>query len=175
MIRESLPQVLTLFSFTVDSQSSASAISLPSSQMSFWTYAWQVNRSVNNLNPLTTFPYKHYTATNHTFTPYTCTNIHTHMHTHKHTITQTFNRDTNVLAYIYILPIRTVMKWPVGGQAYQVGDNTIIKGRALPDLINSIMVSMMQNWINKSLMVKKAKRPLAQWVVQTRPLGPNMI
>ena len=44
------------------------------------------------------------------------------------------------------------MIWPVGGQAYQVGDNTIIKGRALPDLIN-IMVS---------LMVKKAKRPLAQ-------------
>ena len=62
-----------------------------------------------------------------------------------------------------------------GGQAYQVWDNTIIKGRALPDLINSIMVSMMQNWINKSLMVKKPKRPLAQWVVQTRPLGPNMI
>ena len=66
------------------------------------------------------------------------------------------------------------MKWPVGGQAYQVGDNTIIKGRALPDLVNSLMVSMMQH-CNKSLMVKKAKRPLAQRVVQTRPLGPNMI
>ena len=37
------------------------------------------------------------------------------------------------------------MKWPVGRQAYQVEDNTIIKGKALPDLINSIMVSMMQN------------------------------
>ena len=93
-----------------------------------------MNRSVNNLNPLTKFPYKHYTATNAHIHPthmdtHTHTHTHAHIQTHNHTEIQQRHKCTCIYIYIHAddkihyfsyqrngstTSIRPAMKWGTG-------------------------------------------------------------